>query len=257
MANRSWVASVMFASKCAVSPLYFHEGKTKVDPHLASLMECEVVVKKISIYKTPLRTDLRQASAAQLNEQQGAGSSWTQLHHHFLIVEVSSPPHLHIIRAEKSGLDPEGFAGITVNIVPFIVEGKAAKEHHGRVVNLPIQLKKLIEILTAHHPDYDLLCDNCWKYADNTFKALEDTLRATTGSTEVQRQGQSQQLLANEGSMPPLIMPIERITQAAKVTTMIVSLGVLTTCAYKGLKWWMTREDEVKKEEVPAKQYCA
>lgn len=183
-----------------------------------------------------------------------------QLHHHFLIVEVSRVQHStrgelrgFLIRAEKSGLDPQGFAGITVNIVPFIVEGKAAKEHHGKVVNLPIQLKKLIEILTAHNPDYDLLCDNCWKYANNTFKALEDTLRATTGSMEARRQRQSQ-LHANEGSMPPLIMPIERITQ---VTTIVGALTVLTTCVYTGLKWWISREDgedEERKKEVPAMQ---
>ena len=74
-------------------PLYFHEGATVVDPYLASLVDargsgCEVVLKKISIYKTPLRHDLRQAQAAELMRQQEAGASRNLLRvrHHFRFV---------------------------------------------------------------------------------------------------------------------------------------------------------------------------
>ncbi|KAG0590619.1 hypothetical protein KC19_1G114300 [Ceratodon purpureus] len=257
MSNRSRSTSAMFASMSMVAPSYFHRGATVVDSYLESLVECEVVVTKISIYKTPLGKDLQQASAEQLIEQEGAGSSRMKVHHHFLIVEVSQVRHParrklpgFLIRAEKSGRDPQGFAGITVNHAPFIVEGKAAKEHHGKVVNKPIQLKKLIEILTAHNPDYDILCDNCWKYADEIFKALNDTLQATRVSIEKkgQRQGRPQ-LPTNEGSMPSLVMPIDIVTQAAKVTTIVGAVGVLAACAYAGLEWWTSKQDGEKEEE--------
>jgi hypothetical protein len=61
-------------SKHKSLPLYFHDGTTVVDPNLASLVDthgsgCEVVLKKISIYKTPLRHDLRQARAEELTLQ--------------------------------------------------------------------------------------------------------------------------------------------------------------------------------------------
>lgn len=64
-----------------------------VDPYLASLVDthgsgCEVVLKKISIYKTPLRHDLRQAQAEELIRQQEAGASKNilQVHRRFRFV---------------------------------------------------------------------------------------------------------------------------------------------------------------------------
>ena len=67
-------------SKHKSLPLYFHDGDTVVDPYFTCLVDthgsgCEVELKKITIYKTPLRYDLRQAQAEELMRQQDAGAS--------------------------------------------------------------------------------------------------------------------------------------------------------------------------------------
>ena len=198
-----------------------------------------------------------------------------QVYHHFLIVEVSRgrhPVHGELqgfkIRAEKSGPDPQskGFAGITVNNVPVIVEGKAAEEHYFvDVADLPIPLKKLIDILTTHNPDYDLVRDNCWKYADTTYRALVENLM------QVQQQGQplaapasgnckkqnhmnigergNEKLASNLREMPPLVMPIDTMNQVAMVTAGIVAIGALTWVLKAGFEWLMSSQDEKDEKE--------
>ena len=195
-----------------------------------------------------------------------------QVHHHFLMVEVSRvrhPVHGELqgfkIRAEKSGPDPEskGFAGITVNNVAVIVEGKAAEEHYFLdVPDLPIPLKKLIDILTTHTPDYDLVRDNCWKYADTTYRALVENLM------QVQQRGQSlaapasgnckkmnigeggyEKLASNLREMPPLVMPIDTMNQVAMVAAGVVAAGALTWALKAGIEWLMSSQDEEDKEE--------
>ena len=172
-----------------------------------------------------------------------------QVHHHFLMVEVSRvrhPVHGELpgfkIRAEKSGPDPQskGIAGITVNNVPVIVEGKAAEEHYftDDVADLPIPLKKLIDILTAHNPDYDIVRDNCWKYADTTYKALVNNLMQVqqqrqpvaapaSGNMNIDERGY-ERLASNLGEMPTLVMPIDKMEEVAHVTILVVILGALT-----------------------------
>lgn len=203
-----------------------------------------------------------------------------QVHHHFLMVEVSRgwhPVHGELqgfkIRAEKSGPDPggKGFAGITVNNVPIIVEGKAAEEHYFvDVADLPISIKKLIDILTMHNPDYDLVRDNCWKYADTTYRALVENLMqvqqlgqpsAAPASRNCKKQkhmninaGGNEKLAANLQEMPPLVMPIHRMNQVAMVTASVVLVGALTWVLKAGIEWLMSGQDEEDEEEkkVPA-----
>jgi hypothetical protein len=194
-----------------------------------------------------------------------------QVHHHFLIVEVSRgrhPVHGELkgfkIRAEKSGPDPQNkvFAGITVNKVPVIVEGKAAEEHYFvDVPDLPIPLKKLIDILTTHNPHYDLVRDNCWKYADTTYRALVDYLvqvqqqRQPSGKRKNKKNhmnigaGGNEKLASNLREMPPLVMPIETMGRVATVTAGIVAVGALTWGLKAGIEWLMSSQDEKDEED--------
>jgi len=220
-------------SKQKTSPGSFHEGTTHVDEDLKRLVDpngpaCDVVLRKITIYKTPIRHDL-QSRAEELIRQLGAGASTNSLrvHHHFLIVEVSQGWHPEYgdlrglkIRAEKSGPDPQSkgsagktdprrkeSAGIKVKIVPIIREGKDAVVHYSVDIpdRLTIPLKKLVEILTKPNPDYDLLRDNCWKYADTTYEAVVKYHLVNSGEGEYER------LADNLRKMPPLVMPIDII----------------------------------------------
>ncbi|CAK9195076.1 unnamed protein product [Sphagnum troendelagicum] len=139
-------------------------GKHNVDPYLKELGADGVVITVLEIghYRQPFQPS-------------GRGM---ELLHDFVGLRVRVGGREKLIKAEKFTeklIEAEKFTGkIDISKVESW-ETNGAEIKHGPVEVEDcgeIGMGDLLAILKEHSPDYSLISDNCWKYADSTFRRL-------------------------------------------------------------------------------------
>lgn len=131
-------------------------GSHFTDPALNDLMEGEVTVAGIAYYKEPM--------------------SRSQIWHNFIVVEVKAfalqgrRVNTFWLMAQKTYEEKRG--AIKVEIVGSLATA-LLKKHELKMQSCgTIRLSALVEILLDDSPHYDIMRNNCWKYADETFMKL-------------------------------------------------------------------------------------
>ncbi|CAM6096059.1 unnamed protein product [Calypogeia fissa] len=219
------------ASSRVSMPSFFHDGSAQVDAELERQQEdinWEGVVTSISINKTPL-------PKRSLPGVEGLPGMPT---HHFLVVELSDVVHPNrrrgqgrqLIRAEKASRDHNGEnAGIGVKYVRYIAENDYEELHKVDHLGLSVPIAHLVQILTGHSPHYDLIRDNCWKYANTTLRALLTKFGDLHPEDSARMDGYIQDI-------PPLSMPGDIAVEYTAYATVALAMGGLITVLFKGLR---------------------
>lgn len=167
---------------------------------LQNMSDTHVTLKTLSIMQRPL-------SSIGAFERSGKLLIPGLGQHEYVVVDFSSEK---FILAEKLGKTKLRPAGIHMNVL----NSDSETGHCRKKVNLlgvQIQMAELIEILGSDECDYNLLTNNCWKYA---FQSAQNVLKrciADDGITSTAREflhSEFQGLLKYERKSPARYRPI-------------------------------------------------
>ncbi|CAM6099539.1 unnamed protein product [Calypogeia fissa] len=184
---------------------------------LQVLIQGNALVEHLAIYKSPL------------NDQKA-------LTHHFLIIRlchIERMTTVRYIKAEKRiNTDTgRGMISITCGIEEFD-RGKSLLKD-GLPIPLgcgTIPLQKLIDILKAPNPGYNVLVRNCWVYADETFRQLIKACSNLPETTSKAKQS-LQSYLADLPCRQLIKMFLKRYRQLLRQAVAVLALNPLNVCA--------------------------
>lgn len=162
-------------------------GKCHVEPALTALSNETVTVLDIGLYRVPIENKRR------------------MILHDFVGLRVRfGDGSIFKIRAEKFG-SPEGISVKKSGPEERWDTDDVQMKHRAEELEgcRDIRMEVLLAILTEPSPNYSLMIDNCWRYADTTFKQVIRKFLETPSLTPDRRS-----YLASFLNIPPPPMPV-------------------------------------------------
>ncbi|CAM6086031.1 unnamed protein product [Calypogeia fissa] len=196
-------SSACVTSKKSVSQsANFKKDSVHLDSYLETYQKSKdmVVVESLCIYRTPLQQGPKQQMVTQMVHT--LVPLLPHIYHHFLVFEVTTINGRLLIRAEKSRGNNIRKPGISVRNVPYVEEKETSVKYKVDDICECIPVNLLLKILTMHPPKYDVMTDNCWTYADHTFRRLLQVF-------ELLRPERRNRIKAHRERIPNLVMPAQ------------------------------------------------